>query len=32
MRLGGTQLPHSETVLYAERGKVISEQGRNCGL
>ena len=28
----GRQLPHSETVFYAERGKVILEQGRDCGL
>ena len=23
---------YTETLLYAEKGKVISEQGRNCGL
>ena len=28
----GRQLSHSETVFYAERGKVIIEQGRDCGL
>ena len=32
MRSGERQLPYSETVLYAERGKVISEQGRDSGL
>ena len=31
-RHGGRQLPYSETLLYAERGKVISEQGRDRGL
>ena len=31
-RPGGRQLPYSETVLYAERRKVISEQGRGRGL
>ena len=28
----GRQLPPSETIFYAERGKVILEQGRDCGL
>ena len=31
-RPGGRQLPYSETVLYAERRKVVSEQGRDRGL
>ena len=26
------KISYSETVLYAEGGKVISEQGRDCGL
>ena len=29
---GGRRLPNSETVLYAEREKFISEQGRHRGL
>ena len=29
---GVRQLPYSETVPYAERGKAISEQGRYRGL
>ena len=31
-RSGGRQLSHSERIFHAERRKVLSEQGRDCGL